>query len=380
MVKRSLFLSIAGAALVLGTVSGCGHSPSAAGAPAPTEESKTVTVRVVRPERKTIPRVIEQPGQIQPFEQTPLYARLSGYVEKVNVESIGKRVHKGEVLAELHVPEMEKELKQKQALVEQARAEIEQARKMIVVAEARITELEAARIRAKASCERWRKELRRIQDLVQRKVIDEQTRDETALQFESAEGALQEADAHIRLAQAQLDKARADAKTAEAHLGVAEADSEQTAELLKYREIKAPFDGIVSRRNVSSGDFVQPSLSAVSGKAAPLFVVDRMDIVRIFVEVPEADAVFVSDGSRRHHPHRRSARAGDRGKGRGHVLVPGPGRADPADRDRPTQPRRKAAARHVCLCAHPHRVFRTAHAAAVRRPDDCARMSRSVIA
>ena len=266
--------------------------------PASSEESKTVPVRVVRPERKTIGRVIEQPGQIQPFEQTPLYARLSGYVEKVNVETIGKRVRKGEVLAELHVPEMEKELKQKQALVEQARAEIEQARKMIVVAEARITELEAARIRAKATCERWRKELRRIQDLVQRKVIDEQTRDETAHQFESAEGALQEADAHIRLAQAQLDKARADAKTAEAHLGVAEADSEQTAELLKYRQIVAPFDGIVSRRNVDPGHFVQPSSSAVSGKAMPLFVVDRMDIVRIFVEVPEADAVFVSDGSR----------------------------------------------------------------------------------
>src|SRR5205085_9520443 len=77
------------------------------------------------PEKRVLKRIVEQPGRVEPFAQTPLLARLSGYVKAVHAD-IGDRVRAGQLLAELDVPEMDEELKQKQALVAQARAEITQ--------------------------------------------------------------------------------------------------------------------------------------------------------------------------------------------------------------------------------------------------------------
>ena len=63
--------------------------------------------------------------------------------------------------------------------------------------------------------------------------------------------------------------------------------------MLSYATLRAPFDGIVTERHLDTGHLVQPS--GASGK--PLFVVVRADSVRIFLDVPEADAGFVSAGS-----------------------------------------------------------------------------------
>ena len=81
---------------------------------------------------------------------------------------------------------------------------------------------------------------------------------------------------------------------AEAKADSAEADRKQTAALLDYTKIKAPFDGVVTRRNVDIGWLVQAPTGAAP--AAPLFVEDRTDTVRVFLDVPEADAAQVADG------------------------------------------------------------------------------------
>ena len=65
--------------------------------------------------------------------------------------------------------------------------------------------------------------------------------------------------------------------------------------LLGYTEIKAPFKGVVTRRNVHPGHFVQPELASGSN---PLFSVARTDLLRVIAYVPEADAPFVAVGTR----------------------------------------------------------------------------------
>src|SRR5208282_6452489 len=105
-------------------------APSSAAA-----ESSAVVVSVVKPERKTIRRVVKQPGAIQAFEQTPIYAKIAGYVRKWNVD-IGARVKQGDVLAELWVPELDAELKQKEALIHQAEAELRWSKEAVAAAEA----------------------------------------------------------------------------------------------------------------------------------------------------------------------------------------------------------------------------------------------------
>src|SRR5207249_329803 len=60
--------------------------------------------------------------------------------------------------------------------------------------------------------------------------------------------------------------------------------------------ILAPFDGVVSQRNVHRGHFLQPGTSGSGTRGESLFVVVALEKVRVFLEVPEADAILVSDG------------------------------------------------------------------------------------
>ena len=76
-------------------------------------------------------------------------------------------------------------------------------------------------------------------------------------------------------------------------LEVAKADRDHVQTLLQYTKIPAPFDGVVTRRNVNTRDFVQP---AGTSKGESLFVVERVDPVRVFINVQELEAVWVRDG------------------------------------------------------------------------------------
>jgi RND family efflux transporter MFP subunit len=74
---------------------------------------------------------------------------------------------------------------------------------------------------------------------------------------------------------------------------VAEADMERLEAIHKYTRITAPFDGAVTERHIDTGHFVQPGKS---NGDQPLLVVARADVVRVLVDVPEADAGLVSAG------------------------------------------------------------------------------------
>ncbi len=277
--------------------------PATKAAPPPAASAPVVSI--VRPKRKVLQRTIEQPGHILAFEQTPIYARIPGYVAEVCVD-MNARVKKGEVLAKLDVPEMESEYRHKQNLVSQAAAEVEQtrhalevARANLAVAQAQIAEAETGRKRAGADYERWQGEYQRIETLVARQVLDEQTRDETRNQYRASAAAREQAEAKVKSAQAARDessarlaKTRADIATAQARLEVARADEQRMKSMLDYRQITAPFDGVVTQRNVHTGHLIKPT----GGPSEPLFVVVRIDRVRVFVDVPEVDALFIQPG------------------------------------------------------------------------------------
>ena len=131
--------------------------------------------------------------------------------------------------------------------------------------------------------------------------IDQSSAEQTFEQFKSAQTAHDETLANIELSKATLaeskaqrDQAESAVKVAEAKADSAEADRRQTAAMLDYTKIKSPFDGVVTQRNVDAGWLVQIPSGAVP--AAPLFVVTRTDTVRIFLDIPEADAAQVRDG------------------------------------------------------------------------------------
>src|SRR5208337_736351 len=80
---------------------------------------------------------------------------------------------------------------------------------------------------------------------------------------------------------------------------VAEAEERRTAAMLAYTKVTAPYDGIITVRNANTGDYVQAATGDKStSRASPMFVVARDDLVRIFVDIPEAYARYVHEGTK----------------------------------------------------------------------------------
>jgi len=275
-----------------------------------------------KPDVKAPPTTTAQPARIEPFEQTPVYAKIEGYVLKTRtisgddgqplqapIADIGDRVSENDVLAEIWVPEMEQELRQKQALHAQAKAELEQAAQAIIVAQkaaesalARIREAEAGFVRADGEYQRWESERTRIQALATSGSVSQKLADETLNQFRAADAGRQEVTAKVASVKAEsgeaegkLAKAKADEAAAKARLEVAQANVDHMQSLLAYAKIRAPFTGIVTERNVDTGHFAR---SPQGSNSPSLFVVVRTDIVRIVTDIPELETSKIKIGAR----------------------------------------------------------------------------------
>jgi RND family efflux transporter MFP subunit len=268
--------------------------------PAPT------SVEIVRAQRQTVRHSVGEPGQIQAFESTAIHARVPGYVKSWSV-NIGDRVKKRQVLAELSVPELEAEARQKHAAIDQAIARKKQSGGSVRVAEtnvagagAKLQEVRAGIIRATADLERWRFEFKRVEQLFRERAQTGSLVDETQMKLHAAEATLSEVQAQVNTAKVALEQAQAalalavsDVDAASAAIQVAREDARRVDALLGFARIEAPFDGVITRRGVETGQLTQPGPAG-----EPLFMVARSDIVTIKVDVPEKFAPEVNPGDR----------------------------------------------------------------------------------
>jgi HlyD family secretion protein len=283
------------AALLPLVASGCKQAAANDPPAAPATEQPQRPVTVVKPERKTIHREVGQPGLIQPFERTPIVSKIPGYVLKWNVD-IGDPIRKDQVLAALWVPEMVSELRLKEEMVQQAKKALAMAQAQVVTAQAQVQEAKAAVNKAKATRNYWKSQSDRFSTLVQNSVLDKQSQEETLNQYRSAAAALSEAEARLQSAIATVREKESARDKAEVDIRAADAARQQQADLVGYATLKAPYNGVVTQRNnnLSTGQFVQPATGA---QADMLYVVERTEIVRIFVSVPETDAAWVHIGT-----------------------------------------------------------------------------------
>jgi RND family efflux transporter MFP subunit len=262
--SRRHFHVAATAAGILLLAAGCSQQPANSERIGQAGRSEPASVKVGHPEKKTVRGLIERPGyNIQAYERTLIYADIAGYVRQWNSD-MGDSVRKDQVLAELYVPEMEVELKQKEAAIQQASSEIKLA--------------EAAMLRSQAELKRAQSQYQRLAKVGDSGVLDKEQVEETRLGFEAA--------------QASVAKAQAEVEVAKARLEVAKTSRDHVQALLQYTQVRAPYDGVITRRNVNKGDLVQPGSS---GKGEPLFIMEQIKPVRVFVNIQELDAVWVRD-------------------------------------------------------------------------------------
>lgn len=313
MFPLTRMFGLAAAVVLLGFAAGCRpagkshlNDDVAGGPPA-------IRVVTVKPDRKPLVRTVELPGRVEAFEVAPLFAKLTGYVTRVPVD-IGDRIRgphgdePGQPLCELLVPELKEELAEKAAKVAQASAEVRQSEAAIKVAEAAVRsaaalvkEAQAAAAREEARYARWQSEYSRVSQLAERGALTQKVADETREQLEAADAGRKEVSARIasveaahQEATANVEKSEADAAAMRSRRDVAQAEHRRVAVLLDYTTLVAPFDGIVVERNVHPGHLVQ---AGGGGGVAPLLKVMSIDPVRVFVDVPEIDAVHIDKGT-----------------------------------------------------------------------------------
>ncbi len=277
--------------------------------PAPVDE---VRVEVVRPLKGAMPRTSTGPGSVQSFESADLVAGASGYLKTQNVD-IGDKVTKGQVLAQVDVPDLEKQVQHQTAALEAAQAHVAQMQAHVVSAKADVEAAKAEIVRANAAIDSTHakavfrgKQYDRMYDLYHTKtgaVIDERLVDEHQDDRDAARAA--EGEAHADLAKANAMVAAADAKVlsaqadvmdAQADVKVAQAELEKAQVMVQFATITSPYTGVITHRALFPGDYVKAATD--SGGGRPMLTVERTDKMRVVYQMPDRDVTYCNVGDR----------------------------------------------------------------------------------
>ena len=207
-------------------------------------------VKVVEVRRSAAEQTLTLPGSTLADQQTSLYARINGYLKSYKAD-LGDSVKKGQLVAEIDSPEIDQQLRQ--------------VRAQLAVSQAAQLQAQANRELAKVAADRWA-------GLVKEKAVSQQEADEK------------------RLTLAARD---ADVEAARAVVLAREADVKRYEELSSFKQIVAPFDGVITTRNVEIGTLV----SEGSGSGArELFRMVQVQSLRLHVPVPESHAPALHAG------------------------------------------------------------------------------------
>ena len=199
-----------------------------------TERNSVPSVAVIHPKAEKPDQELVLPGSLQAYEESPIYARTNGYLVRW-YKDIGSRVQQGELLAKIDTPEIDQELLQTRAARQQVEAQLELAR---------------------TSDERW-------QSLRQTDSVSQQEADQQSSIYQQSKANLAAADANVR----------------------------RLEQLESFKNVYAPFSGVLTKRNVDPGALIN---AGAGGRE--LFDIAKVDPLRVYVSVPQAYAQNIKIG------------------------------------------------------------------------------------
>ncbi|WP_439837467.1 HlyD family secretion protein [Aeromonas enteropelogenes] len=196
-------------------------------------------------------------------EVTGISSKLSGYISEVLVTD-NQSVKAGQLIARLDDREFQSQVAEAQADLHLIQATIEnlaatrvQQLSLILQAEARVASAEAEQLRA-------RQQVQRIGQLNQRHYSSQDSLDEVRASLQVTQAQMQEAKAALQAARERLLVLDAEAKQNQAKLALSSAQLEQARLELSYTELRAPADGIIGKRSLREGLYVQSGMQVAS--------------------------------------------------------------------------------------------------------------------
>lgn len=404
MRKRYLSILLAAAPVL----SGCNPTTHEAAAQSPAAPAPPTAVQTTQPVKRDVSRPLTVPADVLPMEETTIYAKVPGYLDKITVDK-GDRVAAGQLLAVIRAPELEADrrqaeqsfesavqssqaslaagqrsaeeqkraqinaekvkadyaqapaaVKKSQAQLAGAKGALERARQGKSVADAALQESRAQLQKAAADMQsadadqrladitfdRYNGIYTKDSKLIARQQVDEAEAraraargktDSARAQVEAARLRIQSAQAQVEVAQQQIVEAEAGVEAAKAQVNISQAqmnslfrqvemanrdidiskrsldvagaqarqarlaaESQRSAAgksvaMADYARLRAPFAGIVTKRQVDPGAFIQTA--SASQNAQPILTLANIDRLRIYMHVPESESRYAQPGT-----------------------------------------------------------------------------------
>jgi RND family efflux transporter MFP subunit len=221
-------------------------------------------VIAVHPQLAPAQTSLSLPGNLEPMYSASVFARTNGYIERRFVD-IGTHVKPGQTLAIISTPEVDQQLNQARAQVLQAAASLQQSKASLQQAQANLDLAHITRDR--------------YTHLSGTRAVTKQSVDEVEQAFNARTADVAAATANIAVAQANLQSQKANVQ--------------RLVQLQGFERVVAPFDGVITARNVEQGDLVNDG----SGNGSrSLFSIAQSNVLRVQVEVPQSSALAIKDG------------------------------------------------------------------------------------
>jgi RND family efflux transporter MFP subunit len=263
--RKRLVLLIAACA-ILGFAAWLVFRPHGNGKVEAAPEPTAARVSVV--ERGSVSHVLALAGQFQPYQVIDVHPKVSGFIRSIRVD-IGDRVHQGQTLAVLEVPELQAQLEGTVAQVSRSKDEIVGAEHEVTAAQARYSSLHADNDRLQQAAK------------AQPGLIAQQELDDALSKDLSAA--------------AQVDSAKAALAAARGGADVARADNRRVGAMENYTNVIAPIDGVITWRYADTGALIQSGTDSNS-QTLPIVKLAQSGLLRLRMPVPEDAVRYVKVG------------------------------------------------------------------------------------
>jgi len=238
--------------LSIGFLTSCSKDDASSAKAAPADSGPKVQVTKVIAQKLSI--AVHLPGEIEPYEVVAIFPKVTGFVKSVTVDR-GSHVKAGERIAQLEAPELV-------AQRSEAQSKLQAAQSQLAAAEAKVASAEGTYEHLKAAA--------------------------------ATPGVVAGNDLFV--AQKAVDADRAQLKSQQDNVNAAQQALQAIAQTEAYLQVKAPFDGVVTERNVHPGALVGPA--GGPGVAVPMLRIETLSRLRVVVPVPETYAAGVPEGTK----------------------------------------------------------------------------------
>ncbi len=249
--------------------------PGQATPPQSSPQAPTVTVTTVQ--SLELSRQIRLPGELQPWQDTAIYAKVPGFIVEINVDR-GSAVKRGQLLARLRAPELDSQRSQAEA---NARAAQSQSAEAL----ARVSGIRAQRLEAEAKLAADEATYRRM------KAASATPGAVAGNDLEVAQRTVEAGRARIQLWDENEKAAKAQVQALEESERASREATRSAQNIEEYLRITAPFDGVITERNAHQGSLASPT-------GTPMLRLQQVSRLRLVVPVPEEEVSGISSGAK----------------------------------------------------------------------------------